>query len=52
MTAGEIDATIRRYESELDIPVTDALARSPERLVEMVLAAFPELEKKIAVVAN
>ena len=33
---------------ELGIPATDALTRSPERLVEMVLSAFPELEEKLA----
>ena len=31
------------------IPATDALTRSPERLVEMVFLAFPELEEKLAV---
>ena len=41
MTGAEVDTAISRYESELDIPVTDALTRSPERLVDMVLAAFP-----------
>lgn len=43
MTGAEIDTAISRYEGELDIPVTDALTRSPERLVDMVLAAFPAL---------
>ncbi len=41
MTSAEVDTAISRYEGELDIPVTDALTRSPERLVDMVLAAFP-----------
>jgi uncharacterized NAD-dependent epimerase/dehydratase family protein len=41
MTGAEVDTAISRYESDLDIPVTDALTRSPERLVDMVLAAFP-----------
>ncbi|MDH5637169.1 MAG: DUF1611 domain-containing protein [Nitrospinota bacterium] len=49
MTDTEVEAAIGRYESELGIPATDALTRSPERLVEMVLAAFPELEEKLAV---
>lgn len=35
-------------EQELDIPVNDALTRSPERLVKMVLAAFPKLKDKPA----
>ena len=43
MTDAEIDTAIARYERELDIPVTDALTRSPERLVDMVLSAFPAL---------
>ena len=40
----EVETAIAQYECELGIPATDALTRSPERLVEMVLAAFPELE--------
>ncbi len=48
MTGVEIDEAIVRYECELGIPVTDALTRSPDRLVGMVFAAFPELEPKLA----
>jgi len=49
MTDFEVAVAIKRYEKELGIPVTDALTRPPERLVEMILAAFPELaEKQIA----
>jgi uncharacterized NAD-dependent epimerase/dehydratase family protein len=44
MTDAEVTTAIARYESELGIPATDALTRSPDRLVDMVLAAFPELE--------
>ena len=40
------------YECELGIPVTDALTRSPERLVEMALAAFPELAEKLIACAG
>ena len=46
MTDAEVTAAIARYERELGIPATDALTRSPECLVEMVLSAFPELEEK------
>jgi uncharacterized NAD-dependent epimerase/dehydratase family protein len=46
MTRGEVDAAIALYELELGIPATDALTRSPQRLLEMVLLAFPELEEK------
>ena len=45
MTDAEVSLAITRYESELGIPTTDALSRSPDRLVEMVLSAFPEIEK-------
>ncbi|HEX9093578.1 MAG TPA: NAD-dependent epimerase/dehydratase family protein, partial [Coriobacteriia bacterium] len=45
MTDAEVSAAIVRYESELAIPVTDALTRSPDRLVDIVLRAFPELER-------
>ena len=49
MTDTEISAAITLYEYELGIPATDALTRPTERLVEMVLAAFPELESKLPV---
>ncbi|QDT62521.1 hypothetical protein SV7mr_50690 [Stieleria bergensis] len=51
MSDAEVDGAISRYESELQIPVTDALTRSPDRLVEMILAAYPKLEKKLTVAA-
>ena len=47
----EVSAAIIRYEQELGIPVTDALTRSPERLVDMVLAAFPDLKGGLAAIA-
>ena len=47
MTDDEVDVAIVLYECELGIPATDSLTRSPERLVEMVIAAFPELEEKL-----
>ncbi len=43
MSDTEVSAAIECYESELGIPTTDALSRSPERLVDMVLGAFPKL---------
>ncbi len=51
MTDAEIDAAIILNELELGIPVTDALSRPPQRLVEMVLAAFPQLAEKLTAVA-
>ncbi|MDH3234089.1 MAG: DUF1611 domain-containing protein [Alphaproteobacteria bacterium] len=47
MTDGEVGAAITSYERELGIPATDALTRSPARLVAMVLSAFPELKEKL-----
>jgi uncharacterized NAD-dependent epimerase/dehydratase family protein len=47
MTDTEVTAAIARFEADLGIPSTDALTRSPERLVEMVVAAFPQLEGKL-----
>jgi len=47
MSDTEVDAAIATCESELGVPVTDALTRSPRRLLDMVLAAFPELEGKL-----
>jgi uncharacterized NAD-dependent epimerase/dehydratase family protein len=49
LSDAELSAAIARYEATLGLPTTDALSRSPDRLVEMVLAAFPELEVKLAV---
>ncbi len=47
MTDAEVSSAITCYEGELGIPVTDALTRSPERLVELVLLAFPKLQEML-----
>lgn len=47
MSDPEVSAAIKLYELELGIPVTDALSRPPERLVDMVVRAFPVLESKL-----
>ena len=49
LTDAEVSAAIIAYEDELAIPATDALTRSPDRLVDMVVRAFPALEAKLAV---
>jgi uncharacterized NAD-dependent epimerase/dehydratase family protein len=46
MTDAEVSAAITMYECELGIPATDALTRSPDALVDMVLGAFPDLGRK------
>lgn len=51
MDVAEIPAAIALYEADLHIPVTDALACPPERLVHMVMRAFPELGAALAAVA-
>jgi uncharacterized NAD-dependent epimerase/dehydratase family protein len=43
MTDAEVSTAITLYEAELGIPATDALTRSPDHLVDMVLRAFPQL---------
>ena len=43
MDDAAITTAIALYEAELGLPVTDALSRPPERLVQMVLRAFPAL---------
>ncbi|MCF6282424.1 MAG: DUF1611 domain-containing protein [Candidatus Polarisedimenticolaceae bacterium] len=48
MTDEQVGEAITQYEHELGIPATDALTRSPERLVEMVFAAFPTIKGKLA----
>ncbi len=45
----EVSEAIAQYEQDLGIPATDALTRPPERLVEMVLSAFPELKGQLTV---
>ena len=52
MSDDEVDAAIIRYELDLGIPVTDALTRSPDRLVDMVLSESPNLEKRLIVGAR
>lgn len=43
MTDTQVTAAIALYEMELGIPVTDALTRPSDLLVDMVLSTFPEL---------
>lgn len=50
MPDAEIDTFISEFKEKLGIPVTDALARPVDALVEMVLSSFPELERKLTVV--
>jgi uncharacterized NAD-dependent epimerase/dehydratase family protein len=52
MTSAEVGSAITRYENDLGIPVTDALTQSPDHLVEMVLASFPQLRKKLTAGTN
>ena len=47
MTDCEVSATITQYERELGVTATDALTRSPQHLVEMVVSKFPQLAKKM-----
>jgi len=47
MTDTEVTAAMVEYEHDLGIPVTDALTRPADLLVEMVAGAFPELERKL-----
>ena len=47
MSDNEVSEAIAQYEQDLGIPTTDALTRPPERLVEMVLSAFPELKGQL-----
>lgn len=48
MTDAELEAAIAELPGELGIPVTDALARSPAHLIDMVLSAFPRLRPPVA----
>jgi uncharacterized NAD-dependent epimerase/dehydratase family protein len=46
MSDADVSSAILRYEKELGIPTTDALSRSSEHLVKMVVRSFPELTEK------
>jgi len=48
MSDGEIDVAIDEYGNQLGIPVTDALSRSSQHLVDMVVSAFPKLAAKLS----
>lgn len=47
MTDAEVSAAIVSYQDELGIPVTDALTRPPDLLVDMVLQGFPALAPEL-----
>lgn len=51
MTDSEVSAAIVQYHQQLDIPVTDALTRSPKYLAQMVLTAFPKLKVNLPTAA-
>ncbi len=48
MSDGEIDDAIDEYELALGVPATDPLTRPLDRLVDMVLRAFPALDASLA----
>ncbi len=48
MTDDEVSAAITRYEEELQIPTTDALTRSPQNLIALLLTAFPQIGGTVA----
>ncbi len=52
MTDAEVSAAIVLYERSLGLPATDALTRSPEKLVQMVLGAFPRLQERLSVITR
>lgn len=45
LTEEEIEAFVALYERDLGIPTTDALTHPSDHLIQMVLAAFPDLRK-------
>lgn len=51
MTDVEVSDAIVQYERELGIPVTDALTRPADHLVNMVVAAFPDLQVTLPMTA-
>ncbi|MDX2321889.1 MAG: DUF1611 domain-containing protein [Moritella sp.] len=49
MHVDDICPSIDHYATKLGIPVTDALSQPKKALVDMVLSAFPHLERKMTV---
>lgn len=49
MRDDDVTEAIRAYQEQLGIPVTDALTRPHEHLVQMVLSAHPELARKVTI---
>ena len=47
MNDAAVSDAITSFERDLGITTTDALTRSPQRLVDMVASAFPELEAMV-----
>jgi len=47
MSDAEVTAAITMYELELGIPATDPLTRPTQRLVDMAVRAFPELDPSL-----
>ena len=47
MDDAEISSAIEQYELELGIAATDALSRPTDKLLDMVVSAFPELKWKL-----
>ena len=47
-TKDEYVSLVTTFEQDLGIPATDALTRSPDRLVDMVVLAFPALSEKVS----
>jgi uncharacterized NAD-dependent epimerase/dehydratase family protein len=48
MTDTELEDAIAEYRTTLGLPVTDALTRPGQELVDMVVGAFPELLSRLA----
>ncbi len=46
----DLQESATELEGKLGIPATDALSRPPERLIEMLVAAYPQLREKLNVV--
>jgi len=51
MTDADVSTAIAQYEQSLGIPATDALMRPTRHLVQMVVAAFPNLRANIPTAA-
>ena len=49
MSDEQVNESIKKYQNQLKIPVTDALTHPSSLLIGMVMSAFPDLNAQLAI---